>query len=120
MIRIVNLKDYVPREGELLIKVDRSTCMGNPFIMSNKSSSQRDYVCDMYQYEYFNKITDKNMSDEDVDNYLGKHINRNAFMNYLRIIYTKAKTQDVALGCWCYPKRCHAETIKNFIEEHLK
>ncbi len=100
MIRIVNLRNYKLHENEVLIKVDRTSPVGNPFIMHNES--ERDKVCDKYE-EYFQNSKE-----------------RDRFMNYLRIIYTKAKTQDVALGCWCYPKRCHAETIKNFIEENLK
>lgn len=119
MIRIINLRNYRLRDGEVLIKVDRSSVLGNPYYMNGESFSQREYVCDMYQYEYFNKITDKNMSDEDVNKYLGKRINRSAFMNELRRIYVIAKEQDVALGCWCAPRRCHAETIKNFIESVL-
>lgn len=100
-IRIVNLKNYKLNENEVLIKVDRTSPVGNIFIMHNES--ERDEVCDKYD-EYFNKA---------------RHIANTDFLDYLRRIYVTAKKQDVALGCWCYPKRCHAETIKNFIEEAL-
>ena len=40
-------------------------------------------------------------------------------LNELRKIYRLAKKYDIALGCWCYPKRCHSETIKRFIESYL-
>jgi hypothetical protein len=97
MIRIVNLRNYKLHENEVLIKVDRSTCMGNPFIMRNES--MRDEVCDAYEEYFYRRL-----------------YNCDTMKRIIRI----AKKHDVALGCWCYPKRCHAETIKNFIEEELK
>lgn len=42
-IRIVNLKNYSLNTGEVLIKVDRSSPVGNPFYMHDKS--ERDEVC---------------------------------------------------------------------------
>ena len=104
-IRIINLKNYKLNENEVLIKVDRTTTVGNPFIMHNES--ERDEVCDKYD-EYFNNIVIKDIRKD------------TKFMDYLRYIYKIAKKQNVALGCWCAPKRCHAETIKSFIEEAFK
>jgi len=96
-IRIVNLRNYVPKENEVLIRVDRTTVLGNPFYMRNET--ERDAVCDKYEVYFNTKLgTDKK------------------FVTALRDIYYSAKTQNVALGCWCFPKRCHAETIKRFIE----
>lgn len=101
MIRIVNLRNYKLNEGEVLIKVDRSSVLGNPFYMSDES--KRDEVCDKY-YNYFcNKVNIKDI----------------AFMNELRRIYKIAKVNDVALGCWCFPKRCHSEVIKSFLDKFL-
>ena len=97
MIRIVNLRTYRAVEGEVLIKVDRSSVLGNPFFMHNES--ERDSVCEQYE-DYFNKQVSKNAD----------------FTNALRNIYKVMQVYDVALGCWCYPKRCHAETIKKFLE----
>lgn len=101
-IRIVNLRNYRPVQGELLIKVDRSSPVGNPFPMRGEGT--RGEVCDKYEDYFRKKVTDK--SDQ-------------KFMNYLRMIYKYARTNNIALGCWCAPKRCHAETIKHFIEEQL-
>ena len=101
MIRIVNLRNYKLNVDEVLIRVDRKTVVGNPFYMA--SETQRDLVCNQYQ-EYFDK---KIKSDEN-------------FLSALRDIYKIAKVHDIALGCWCYPKRCHAETIKTYIESFLQ
>ena len=102
MIRVVNIRNYVHKEGEILIKVDRSNkYLGNRFYM--KTESQRDEVCDKYQEWFDNQIKNNN---EDV-------------LNELRRIYKVARDDDIALGCWCYPKRCHAETILNFLSKYL-
>lgn len=99
-IRIVNLKNYTPRPDEILIKVDRSTPLGNPFFMKNES--MRDKVCDKYD-DWFDKEFHSTLYKND------------KFLNYLHHIHNVAKTNNVALGCWCYPKRCHAQTIVNYI-----
>lgn len=101
MIRIVNLRNYKPQKGEVLIKVDRSSPVGNPYFMSGES--QRHEVCDRYEEYFDTKIKDKDSE----------------FMDYLRYIYKLAIQYDIALGCWCYPKRCHAEKIKQFIEKFI-
>lgn len=103
-IRIVNLKSYTPRKDEVLIKVDRSTVVGNPFPM--RSEAQRDEVCRKYN-EYFGNIVKNPDSNKE-------------FMDYLRYIYKVSRLHNIALGCWCAPKRCHAETIKAFIEKYTK
>ena len=102
-IRIVNLRTYKPIKGEVLIKIDRSSPVGNPFPMSVEG--KRDKVCDQYQTYFNTKITTKGDAK---------------FMGYLRMIYQTALHNDVALGCWCTPKRCHGETIKAYVDEQLK
>jgi hypothetical protein len=102
-IRIVNLKYYTPEDDELLIKIDRSSTLGNPFYMSNEGS--RDEVCDKYQI-YFDKIIKEGQNSH--------------FINELRRIYRLSKTKNIALGCWCYPKRCHAQTIISFFNTFNK
>ena len=78
MIRIVNLRTYRAVNGEVLIKVDRSSVLGNPFFMHNES--ERDSVCEQYE-DYFNRQVSKNLD----------------FTNALRNIYRVMQTQDVAL-----------------------
>lgn len=100
MIRIVNLHNYHPKENEVLIKVDRTTVVGNMFHMRDKSQKERDRVCDLYE-NYFEYKYSKNKE----------------FHDYIENIYLVSLNCNVALGCWCYPKRCHAETILKFIEK---
>lgn len=101
MIRIINLRNYKLNENEVLIKVDRSTILGNPYPMT--SEKYRNEVC----LKYVNHF-ERSMEDDE------------KFKNAINTIINLAKTKDIALGCWCYPKRCHAETIKKYIEKYLQ
>lgn len=98
MIQIKNLRNEKPR-FEYQVKVDRTSVLGNPFYMATEA--QRDEVCDKYA-EYFEE----------------KRKNDVAFLNELRRLY-KLHRQfgKLELFCWCAPKRCHAETIKKFLEK---
>lgn len=106
MIHSRNLRDYsngnsIP-SGENHVRCDRKSHLGNPFFMENES--KRDLVC-----AQFKKMFDKKVQDKDP-----------AVMNELRRLYKIAKVQDLYLYCWCAPKRCHAETVKAFLELYLK
>ncbi len=99
MIRIVNLRGYTPKQGEVLVRVDRSNkILGNPFVM--KDESERDLVCDRY------------------DVWIMERWNRRdpVLMGELQRIRSIADRSDVALACWCVPRRCHAMTVKRLIE----
>lgn len=98
MIKIGNIRTFKP-DGSIAIRVDRGTPLGNPFYMSNESL--RDFVCDRYE-SYFN-TPHTIIFNEELDR-----------------IVELAKTNDITLLCWCYPKRCHAETIKKYIEKQLE
>ena len=97
-IKIGNIRTFKP-DGSIAIKVDRTSPLGNPFYMCNESV--RDYVCARYE-EYFNAPHPIIFNDE---------LNR---------IVELARTNDITLLCWCYPKRCHAETIKRYVEDRLE
>ena len=98
MLRVVNLRNYKLYPNEVLIKVDRSSVLGNPFFM--KEESQRNKVCDEYE-TYFQKQVVENPK----------------FLNELKRIAVIAREKDIALACWCFPKRCHAEVIKKYVDD---
>jgi len=100
MIRIVNLRNYVAKENEVLVRVDRRSVVGNPFFMSHES--MRNEVCDKYA-DYFKEQMKIN----------------SVFRAYIEDIVRKARQSDIALACWCFPKRCHAETIKAYVEKKI-
>ena len=71
--------------------------LGNPYFL--ESESLRNKVCDEYQ------------------TYFEEHLNDLDFHNALQIIQHDLNYSNVVLGCFCYPRRCHCETIKNYIEK---
>ena len=85
----------------LVIRCDRGhSVLCNPFKIS--SEEERDDSCNKFQAYFDKKVREK----KDV-----------AFMEELRRIYHLALKQDIVLACWCYPKRCHTQTIKAFLEQ---
>lgn len=83
------------------IYIGRGSPLGNPFVMHTEDD--RETVCDKYE-EWFNKqVQEENQK----------------VLKELRRIYLLAKRQDIVLGCYCSPKRCHGETIKNFLDKYL-
>lgn len=104
MITIGNVKTYKPEDGVITIKVDRSSPLGNPFFMY--SESERDMVCNKYERYFYRRLHNQNTTDR--------------FKKELDRIYTLCFENDVVLLCWCYPERCHAETIKKYLEERLR
>ena len=83
----VNLSDVV--------LADRSTRFGNPEPMKGKSEKERNRVCDYYD-AWFHE------SEQGISGY------RDAVLR----TFIDAKY----IGCWCAPKRCHVDTIIEFIK----
>ena len=104
MIYIGNLHKGSERtlQRGVVIRCDRASVLGNPFRMDKEA--QRDWSCDEYR-KYFQK----KVSDTDP-----------AFIADMNRILAIAKEKDVVLACWCYPKRCHTETIKAWLEQRLQ
>ena len=103
-VKIGNIRTFVP-DGSIAIKVDRTSVLGNPYVMPDETF--RDTVCDWYDDHFY----------DTVDSLAFYHI---SFKNELNRIIEIARTNDVTLLCWCAPKRCHAETIKRYIERKLE
>ena len=95
MIEIMNLKKDKPKYDYDIV-IDRSSEYGNPFIMKNKSYTERKRVCSLFE-EYIETDTWKTK------------------LNKLLKIYKKYG--KLRLFCWCYPKKCHGNTIKRKLEE---
>lgn len=101
-IEIKNLRFNKPINQPWEFKVDRTSPIGNPFYMA--SEAKRDEVCDKYQL-YFETQIETNRE----------------FRDYVYKILNALKTyKKVALYCWCAPKRCHAETIRNWLQKQIK
>ena len=84
------------------LRFDKSI-LGNPYFMKNEGL--RDEVCKKYELYFYNQIAKNNQ----------------AFLNELRNLYKiHRKYGKLRLFCWCAPKRCHAETIKAFLERYIQ
>lgn len=92
MIEICNLRNQKLTQP-YDVRVDRQSVLGNPFHMKNES--ERDKVCDEYE-EYFYKRLKDCATMQRIINYYKEH-------------------GKLRLFCWCAPKRCHAETIRDYI-----
>jgi len=91
MVEVVNIRNCSPKWGQPGdVKIDRTSKWGNPFPM--KKEEDRDAVCDAYAL-YFLKMT------------VSGHLD-----------ITELSTAK-RLGCWCKPKRCHGDFLKDLIED---
>ena len=99
-VKIINLRTGQPYD----FRCDRKSPVGNPFTMYNES--ERDKVCEQYE-----SLFDQTMHDDTLDdNTVGK------FRAYIQeIVNFHNQHGHVTLACWCAPKRCHCETIKQWI-----
>jgi hypothetical protein len=99
MIEICNLMKVKPSNKWDFI-VSRGTPLGNNYYMAKEK--ERDQVCDQYENWFYNMPHGK------------------AYFDYLTIIITAYKKYGkLRLFCWCAPKRCHAETVKRYVEEQI-
>lgn len=96
-ISIKNLRTEKPM-NPWDIKVDRSSWFGNRFKMRNES--ERDKVCEKYKEWFYDELYDSAMQAE------------LSILNDILLKYGKLN-----LFCWCAPKRCHAEVIKEYLIE---
>ena len=80
--------------------VDRRTAVGNPFELVTEK--ERDLVCDAYE-KYF--YTQRKLRHDTAFN-----------VNIEKMYAAFKKHGQLRLFCWCAPRRCHAETIKDYME----
>jgi hypothetical protein len=100
MIEICNLRNEKAKNAYDVVVCRGKSVLGNPFTLL--SETDRDYVCDRYR-EWFNEqiIDSKAVLDE-----------------LIRLHGVWKNYGKLRLFCWCAPKRCHAETIKRWLEEY--
>lgn len=95
MYKIGNL-----RKGEKGIRVDRSSGspLGNPFYLADANNDkQRKAVIDSFRAWFIKHKEDLKVKEE---------------LDRIRLLHEKG---DVTLICWCSPKPCHAEVIRDFL-----
>ncbi len=90
-LRIVNIRGGAKCD----IRMDRRTPFGNPFPITNCDS--RDGVCDKFGA------------------YLDKH--PELMEQFSALVDCFSDQDEVTLGCWCTPERCHVESYVNRYQE---
>lgn len=96
LIHIKNCQTDTPSNKPWEFYVDRRTILGNPFILEDEEL--RDLVCDQYQTWFYQQLY------------------RPEFMGRLLLMQQTLQAHGrLNLWCNCFPKRCHAETIRRWI-----
>lgn len=85
----------------------RGSALGNPFRLEDTNdNAQRDHVCDQYEAYFIDQVVVKR--------------NQSMLRQLAKIKQKLVKDGTVKLGCFCAPKRCHCETIKEYVLKDLK
>ena len=98
MIQITNKK--VDKSDSNTFYCGRPSVLGNPFEM--ESELDRNIVIDEYKKWLEDKL---NVGDITISNRIST-----------MIVHYKSHG-ELKLMCWCYPKRCHCEVIKEILEK---
>ena len=107
-VQIINLRTKQHYD----FRCDRQSPVGNPYFMHNEG--ERDLVCEKYL-----KLFDRIMHDDSLaDNAKSRGMTSTVkeFRDYIHRIEKHYATHGtVTLACWCSPKQCHCETIREWI-----
>mmetsp|Transcript_44584 Transcript_44584/g.83705 ORF Transcript_44584/g.83705 Transcript_44584/m.83705 type:complete len:350 (+) Transcript_44584:108-1157(+) len=128
-LQIGNLKqkDAKVQPGVTRIRVDRKTVFGNPFPMGKDGEDEqlRDAACNACE----ELLKDPLGADADaiaskyrlcVDKRFRSIATRQALFDGLRDLEMRIRGgESLCLMCWCYPKRCHGNSIINMLRERL-
>lgn len=89
--------DIILGENEIAIIIDKGSRLKNPYYMYHEGV--RDEVCDRYKVYFYEQIEKSPQ-----------------FLSELNRILKLSKKHNIALLCWCYPKRNFVETIKEWLD----
>jgi len=95
-IEIKNMKHGFINE-KLNIRVDRASILGNPYQLYHES--ERDNICQRYETHFLRNIKENPSFRAQVN----------------KLIELYKQHGKLNLYCWCSPKQCHAETIRDYI-----
>lgn len=114
LIRIKNLRKEKPT-NPWDVRVDRGSRLGNRFIMKNES--ERDMVCDQYREWFYSNIErENNITELNLDDLFDFSMQDElSMLQGILVDYGQLN-----LFCWCAPKRCHAATIKEYLEKKIE
>lgn len=110
MIRVVNKSKHSPTNTDD-VYIGRGSVLGNPYTGSKELSQTKAlYQCESREQaiEEYRHYLDKKIEEKDVE-----------ICNLLNKLYLKALKGDLNLVCYCKPKDCHGDYIKQVIEKKI-
>ena len=110
MIKVVNYHTYTPEPDHFKIYIGRVTSFNRVAEKWNNTNN-------------FSALGNPFSGDEAIEKYKKHFIKEVAiqgqFRNKIAILYTMVKEdKEVCLICFCKPKPCHGDIIKEFIESY--
>jgi uncharacterized Rmd1/YagE family protein len=118
MINVDNLKRT--NNG---IRCDRYSDLGNPFFM--RYEEERDAVCDAFREYFYQSLSLKNeiVDLQSIAKRYGVVVSYNWTPRKTEQIHKAIERlenhlklkPDLTLLCWCKPKRCHVDTIAEYL-----
>lgn len=106
-IKVVNKYTHTPTDCDYYI--GRGSNLGNPYTHIKHKKTKAEYVCDTREEAisaYRGWIQDK-IDKQDV----------NVFNSLGEIINILEKHNEINLICFCTPKECHGDILKEIIEK---
>jgi hypothetical protein len=109
MIRVIHKKDA--DKHEKVVYIGRGSALGNPYTSIKGRDTMAKFVVDS-----------RSESIDSFRKYLLECIEQKEekICNLLNQIYLLAMEGEVCLSCYCKPKSCHGDVIKEIIEEKIK
>ena len=105
MIKVIHKKDS--HKYEDVIYVGRGSVLGNPYTSIKNRETLAKFVVDSREESIsnFRKYLIEKIKNKDKD-----------ICDEMNKIYKKALNGDVYLSCYCSPKSCHGDVIKEIVE----
>lgn len=109
IITVVNKHKHKPTDNDFFI--GRGSPLGNPFTSKELSTTKAKFQCktaeesiEKFRNDILEKIKNKDKEVCDELNRIWKHLQK----------------KDVNLVCYCKPKICHGDIIKEIIESRIE
>jgi len=110
MIKVVNKYKHEPTPNDVYI--GRGSVLGNPFSHLKSSydiikTNSKEEAIEKYKDYFHDKMTSCGCKDK-------------VFKQTVRRLVVQAKLgEDINLVCFCKPKPCHGDVIKEYIENEI-
>jgi hypothetical protein len=105
MIKVVNKYDHKPNSRND-VYIGRGSAFGNPFTHRPLSNSLAQFKC-----------ISREAAIASYKSYFYKRLrNDPVFRKKVTDLQNRAKTSDLNLVCFCKPKSCHGDILKQYLE----